>query len=77
MKTTANLTHEVHGTDRLYILWDNVRGEDGQILDSYEEVQDYIDQVLEDSDFSIMENDYAVASHYGYDNCIITGKDEE
>lgn len=76
MKTTANLTHEKYGTDRIYILWDNVKDKDGNILDSSEEVQSYIDEILEDSCFQVMENDDSVASYYGYDNCIITGIDE-
>ena len=76
MKNTKNLTTEAYKDDRIYVLWDNVRSEQGVVLDSQNEVQEFIDNILFNNEgFEEMESDKAVASHYNYDNCIILGKD--
>ena len=77
MKTTENLTHETKGNDRIYILWDNVKDEYGQIIDSSDEVNDYANTVLADSEMQTMEHDSSVANYHGYDNCLICGVDND
>lgn len=76
MKTTENLNHEIYGEDRIYVLYDNVRDEAGEIIDNFDEVDNYIEELLMSNEgFIEMEADPAVASYYGYENCIILGKD--
>ena len=73
MKNSA-FYHETKGNDRLYILWNDQHDENGQIEYPENEVEEYVISLgVEFEDFVQIESDYAVASHYGYDNCIIYG----
>ena len=78
MKTLDfNFSYETQENDRLYILWDDVRDEDGQMVyPEDEQIQEFIDSLDEDfEDFYQMESDGGVASHFNYDNCIIYGNE--
>ena len=72
-----NFNFETQGSDRLYILWDNISNEEGQtIYPEGDEIQDFIDTLGENFDeFNEIETDHSVASHFGYQNCIIYGND--
>jgi hypothetical protein len=68
---------ETQSSDRIYILWDNIRNEKENIIyPEPDEIQDFLESLGNHVyDFQMIENDKSVASYYGYDNCIIYGNE--